>query len=403
MFGGGEITFDKYRPVTNNNSHDDKIQTDELVFKDGDQEITGDKLSNNQLINFNGKTVLFGALKQAVIGTSSTTAALKALEPRKMMENFGDAKKQEATQVFGEIQQLQTLIEGGESGATVKVENLENPSGEQVVVTKNSGKAALTARKEKLTQLITQIQAANRGAGKQVTEGIDPAWTGLVGSQTGKDAGSDGDKKQLGSVQYQLAGPGSGVSGGQTGGAVGGGGAPSSGAPAMFNNMPPFSVASYAAGLYADSQIADGIGQLGKSRAEGQKLMMLFMYYARMAMSGDLGAMYQLMQFLNYIISKDKARQNIQISSKLIQLQDLSRKATETLMSTSTEGKSDKEINEFTKALHKAKSQESTIATSQKLLADMLQEMGHVTEAMTNSAKFMLDAWGRNLRTSTRA
>ena len=57
--------------------------------------------------------------------------------------------------------------------------------------------------------------------------------------------------------------------------------------------------------------------------------------------------------------------------------------------------------NDFTKALYKAKSEETSIATSQKLLADMLQEFGHVVETLINSTKFMLDAWGRALRASS--
>ena len=125
--------------------------------------------------------------------------------------------------------------------------------------------------------------------------------------------------------------------------------------------------------------------------------MMLFFYFARMAESGDPFAMYNFIKFITYIVSKDKARQNIHVGSKLIQLQDLSRQATETLMATPTDDPN--KIHEFTKALHQAKSQETTISTSQKLLADMLQEYAHVTESLVNSTKALQDSWARVMRT----
>ena len=167
--------------------------------------------------------------------------------------------------------------------------------------------------------------------------------------------------------------------------------------PNLFNGMNP-TTAAYANALALDSNISDGIGMAGKARREGQRLMMLFFFFARMAESGDLGAMYQFIKFITYIIAKDKARQNIQIGSKLIQLQDLSRKATDALLATSTD---EKNMGEFMKAQQKAKSEVDTISTSQKLMADMLQEFAHVVESMVNSTKNLLDAWGRVLRTAS--
>lgn len=404
MFSGGEMTItykryeDQKQVVEGAEVKGDKVaQENELIFLKDGKEISGDKLTNDTLVTVDGKKIPFGAFKQAALTKNEKTIA--ALKPAEMLKAYAEgqkevakAKQKKATSVHENIEKIKKAIKEGAAEVTVKT--LDGSDSEPVV--KKDFQTALTARFDKLNNLMTQIQKANIAAGLKPDNGIRSEWKRAVKETAEKGTG---DKNSASSFMYQMAGPGSGVK------AAGSyyGATPNGATPAMFQSMPEFTPSSYAAGLYVDSTISDGIGQLGKSRSEGQKLMLLFMYFARMAMSGDLGAMYQLIQFINYIIAKDKARQNIQISSKLIQLQDLSRKATETLMSTPTEGKSDKEINEFTKALHKAKSQESTISTSQKLLADMLQEFAHVTEAMTNSSKFLLDAWGRVMRTATRA
>jgi hypothetical protein len=135
---------------------------------------------------------------------------------------------------------------------------------------------------------------------------------------------------------------------------------------------------------------------------EGRRMMILFMFFARMAASGDLGAMYQFIKFINYIIAKDKAKQNIDMSVKLIQLQDASRRATELLLQAeSPDGTDVQKSNDFMKLMQKTKAEEGVIATSQKLIADMLQEFAHVAESGVNPNRVMLDAWGRALRAAT--
>ena len=197
--------------------------------------------------------------------------------------------------------------------------------------------------------------------------------------------------------------------GATTGGGAGPtGGAPNTGSPYramgagpsgadLFSGMNAApSTASFLSAMHMDNYLSDGFEGALRSRAEGQKLMMLFFYFARMAESGDLGAMYQFIKFITYIISKDKARQNIQISTKLIQLQEASRKATEALMKAPTDDQS-----AFAKVMQETRGQEAAISTSQKLLADMLQEFAHVVETLTNSVKNLLNAWGRVQRTAS--
>jgi len=218
-------------------------------------------------------------------------------------------------------------------------------------------------------------------------------------------SGSGSGNTGFGEARASVTSSSSGPLGGQTNGTQGsnnGTGARAmgtgngGGSSSLFDGLNPPSSAAYARALYMDNLISDGLGQVGNRTREGQRLMMLFLYYARMAESGDLGAMYQFMKFITYIISKDKAKQNIQISTQLIKLQDQSRKASDALM-----GTDNKDQTEFTKMLQKTQSEQAQIATSQKLMADMLQEFSQVVETLTNSVKTMLDAWGRVQRTAS--
>ena len=231
-----------------------------------------------------------------------------------------------------------------------------------------------------------ELRPYSQSAGESAREG---------GAGTGSFSASSGG---LGMQLPGQTGPAGaqGQNGARGAGLPGGAGYGGYGDPLFAGFQPPTS-AAYGAALYMDGMISEGLGQLGTSRREGQKLMMLFFYFARMAESGDPFAMYNFIKFITYIVSKDKARQNIHVGSKLIQLQDLSRQATETLMATPTDDPN--KIHEFTKALHQAKSQETTISTSQKLLADMLQEYAHVTESLVNSTKALQDSWARVMRT----
>lgn len=175
----------------------------------------------------------------------------------------------------------------------------------------------------------------------------------------------------------------------------GGGGYP------LFGDMQLPTSSAYAASLYMDGYISDGLGQIGRSQREARRLMMLFFYYARMAESGDLGAMYQFMRFITYVISKDKARQTIKLTTLILREQDKSKKALDDLFKLDGASTDPAQQAEFTKTLHRTKAIETETATNQKLGADMIQEFGHVTEALNNSLRFMLDAWGRVLRNAS--
>lgn len=156
---------------------------------------------------------------------------------------------------------------------------------------------------------------------------------------------------------------------------------------------PGYDFSAYYASSLAQNSIMDGWGMVGQNQLQGQKMMMLFFYFARMAMSGDLYAMYQFMKFITSVIAKDKALQNIDMATKIIELQEESRKATDALVNADSS-----DATEFSKLMEKTKAQTSSIATSQKLIADMLQEFAQVAESLTSVTKEMLSANGILLR-----
>lgn len=164
---------------------------------------------------------------------------------------------------------------------------------------------------------------------------------------------------------------------------------------------PKFSSAAYAQSLMMENNIMDAWDGITNNQNRGQKLMQLLHYYMQMAMSGDLSAMYNMMKAVLYIISKDKALQQIHMANQLIKLQDDSRKATDQLLNFQ-QSSEDPGNTEFTKMLQQTKAQTDSIATSQKLIAQMMEEMAQIVETLTNVTKGALDANGRVLRTVSR-
>lgn len=164
-----------------------------------------------------------------------------------------------------------------------------------------------------------------------------------------------------------------------------------------------FNMDAYLKSCYMDQSIVDGFDSVNKNKAQQQKMMMLFFYFATMAMSGDLGAMYRFMQFITYIISKQKARLNVQMGAKIIELENSTRAALQALFDQPTPDGSDQTASyEFTKVLENTKATQSSVATSQKLIAQMMEEMAQVVETLTGATKAALDANGRILQRLTR-
>lgn len=142
----------------------------------------------------------------------------------------------------------------------------------------------------------------------------------------------------------------------------------------------------------------NSLDTLGKNQMDQKKMMMLFMYFAMMAMSGDIGAMTAFMQFITTIITKDKAMQNVNMANKLIELEDASRKATDELLNTPSYDPNNPQVGaDFSKTMEKVKAGQGSIATSQKLIAQMMEEFAQVSEFLNNLQKSLLDVRGRIL------
>lgn len=153
-----------------------------------------------------------------------------------------------------------------------------------------------------------------------------------------------------------------------------------------------FSTDTFMKANMMDDFVLNSFDDVMKNQNRGKQLMMLFFYFAKRAESGDMGQMYQFMKFITYIISKDKAKQQIDMGRKLIELQDESRKVTDTLLNQKTDANDPNSNNEFMKTMTWSKSQSDAIATSQKLIAQMMEEMAQVVETLTNVTKSALDS-----------
>jgi hypothetical protein len=125
-----------------------------------------------------------------------------------------------------------------------------------------------------------------------------------------------------------------------------------------------------------------------------QRMMLLFFYAARMAMSGDIGQMYNFLKIITHLICSDKALQNIWMGTKLIELQERSRQATQDLLNTDVGNDFQAEV-EWSKKLQDIKSEEGVIATSQKLITQMMEEFTQIAEQLTNMQKSVLDVHGK--------
>ena len=187
---------------------------------------------------------------------------------------------------------------------------------------------------------------------------------------------------------------------------MGGGG----GAPALF---PPagwaaqtiggaaqtFNSSAYLQSMAVEDNVMNSWDAVTKNVNQGKQLAMLFAYFAKMAESGDMNSMYQFMKFITYIVSKDKAKQQIEMGKKLIQLQDLSRSWTNKLMGLSSNANDPNASNELMKTMTIVKSETDAIATSQKLISQMMEEFAQVVETLTNTTKAALQAAGNIART----
>ena len=258
-------------------------------------------------------------------------------------------------------------------------------------------KQMIEAAKQRLAQQLRLLQQLNINKGKGKNDGINAD----ILRAAGMTEGEGGAKAMMTSGSQPGAGAGSGMKATTTGGTPTGF-MPPSGWGAQTAAMPTLSTDAYMQSMMMEDSVLSSFDSVLKNQGKGRNLMMLFFYFARMAESGDLGAMYQFMKFLTYIISKDKSKQQIDMGKKLIELQDLSRQWTDKLLGMSTNSTDPNASAEFTKVMTQVKSETDAIATSQKLIASMMEEFAQIVETLTNSTKGALEANGRVLRTMSR-
>lgn len=317
-----------------------------------------------------------------------------------------DRKDIEADALLGRIEDAADLLEKIKEA----IEKLE--ANQQLTDAEKKGLETLKAeqaRVEKEIKSLVQTANAKGLTGDQATA-LKDLKARLVDMKAIDGDASDGDGLN---IRFSSSGEGDAPQGGGNGqrmGQGGAGGAPQTGGGIRFGwgagpgaGGAAFSMEAFANSAALDQAALEGWDSVGKNASEQRKMMMLFFYFARMAMSGDMGAMYRFMHFITYIISKDKALQNIHMASKLIEMEDASRKAMRALLDTPTpENGNDAASYEFTRVMQETKQVQSEIATSQKLIAQMMEEMAQVVETLTGATKSALDANGRILQRLTR-
>lgn len=171
------------------------------------------------------------------------------------------------------------------------------------------------------------------------------------------------------------------------------------GGGALGDGPTPDPSAAYASAIMATDSEADAWTQINNNTNRGKQLMMIFWRLAKQAASGDFHAIYRFMNFLTYVISKDKSLQQIQMGQQLIRLQEMSRQYTNRLLNLSTDSNNPSASSELMKEMTIVRSETDAIATSQKLISQMMEEMAQVVETLTNTTKAALEANGRIQRT----
>jgi hypothetical protein len=254
-------------------------------------------------------------------------------------------------------------------------------------------KEIIADKQKALQQMIEQANALIKNGAKAINMTAYNKAAGMKGGQmpmSGKaqiatggqqaQAGQAGAKAQSAAGGYSPASWGAQTWGGSSG-------------------VPMFSTDSYMKTMAMETNIQSSWDAVNKNTNRGKQLMMLFFYFAKMAESGSMDSMYQFMKFITYIISKDKAKQQIEMGKKLIQLQELSRSWTNKLLNVSTDSSDPSASNELMKTMTIVKSETDAIATSQKLISQMMEEFAQVVETLTNTTKAALETAGRIKRT----
>jgi hypothetical protein len=291
---------------------------------------------------------------------------------------------------YGEDATKQEIIVDGQKFADFVSKPVDPSQASQSGEANSELDSKLASLKTDMEQLTKQINDLNQ-------KGIEQDQ--IEKKQAGKNGqNAFGAKAQMtsGSATSDAASTQNAQTYGNTGGFTG----PANwGAQSLGGGMPMFNSDTFMKTMAMENNIMSSWDQVNKNTSRGKQLMMLFFYFAKMAESGSMDAMYQFMKFITYIISKDKAKQQIEMGKKLIQLQELSRSWTNKLLNVQTNTADPAASNELMKTMTIVKSETDAIATSQKLISQMMEEFAQVVETLTNTTKAALETAGRIKRT----
>ena len=253
------------------------------------------------------------------------------------------------TVTYANIKQFQDALKSGDGKLDfVKAAAAEraqsNDPKEALVAQMDSIKAEIQKTKD-AEQVATLKNQLSELIAKARNEGIlknEQLATYETAAAKSTDAKSDSAKAETRGFKASVTSNSTSNSGssGSTGGASGGAKAQST-QSGTTSNYPPagwkadttgssaaFSADSYMQSVTTTDNIMSSWDDISKNQSKGKQLMQLFYYFSKMAESGDMGAMYQFMKFITYIVSKDKAKQQIEMGKKLIEMQELSRQWT---------------------------------------------------------------------------
>ena len=153
-----------------------------------------------------------------------------------------------------------------------------------------------------------------------------------------------------------------------------------------------------------DDFVSQSFQDVLNNQKKSREMQIMFAYYSQKAASGDIGQLYQFMKFLTYMITKAEALKAIRLGETVTYMTHQSNKIQEHYLNNKLKNVDHESPDASylqTKYLTEMKSQTDAIATSQRLLAQSIEETTVVAEAWNSSTKVALDAYRNVMRRIT--
>ncbi len=367
----------------NDTNHDGHVTQEEFAEQTGSLAVSDTDTVVVDGTNIQVDGTMWNELKERIKNSLLATSAVNEPPTESQLENMRFKVADFTSQAKALEEQINNLKASGATETDARVIEAQKK---------------LADIKEILQAAVRNLEFLNQAAGKTIANRIDASAYEAIGETP---PGGEGDSKAtfaMTSSGTSGTGAGTGTTGAKAT-TIGGFTPPTGWGTDPMGSTKAFSTDAFMQSAMLEESALSSFDSVLKNQSTGKQLMMLFFYFARMAESGDLGAMYQFMKFLTYIVSKDKAKQQIDMGKKLIELQDLSRQWTDKLLGTSTDASDANSSANFTKVMTQVQAETNSIATSQKLISQMMEEFAQVVETLTNVTKSALEANGRVQRT----